>query len=253
MLIMQGVAASVAFLLIPWIMLRHMTRYDWSSLVQKVASPRGILIVALITIAFMPINALFIDWNAHVDMPGFMSGFEQWAQAKEQQMAELSEMMTRVDSVWEFLLAIFIVALLPAIGEEFLFRGIIQRQLRYYTSNPHVAIWLSAIFFSAFHLQFYGFVPRMLLGALFGYLFYWSGNLQLAMLAHFVNNGFTLTLVYIYQLQETNYDPNEVTSVPWPLVVLSTLVCLLLGRLFYTHYQKQPLRYGAPVDNSLSD
>lgn len=253
MLIFQGVAATVAFILIPWLMLQHFARFDWRSLRERKATVIGIALAVILTIAFMPLNAFFIEWNAHVDMPGFMSGFEQWAQAKEAQMGELSQMMTKVDSFWEYLLAIFVVALLPAIGEEFLFRGIIQRQLGYYLRNPHVAIWLSAIFFSAFHLQFYGFVPRMLLGVLFGYLFYWSGNLRLAMLAHFINNGFTLTLVYIYQLQETDYDPNEVTGVPWPLAVIATLVCLLLGRQFYLHYKKQPLLYGSEMDHGISD
>ena len=189
----------------------------------------------------MPANAIIIEWNANVDFPAFLAGFEQWAQAKEAQLAEASKMMTQVGNPGEYLLGLLVVALIPAIGEELLFRGVIQRQLEQYGINIHVAIWFSAIFFSLFHLQFYGFVPRMLLGALFGYLFYWSGNLRIAMLAHFVNNGFTLTLLYLYQLQSIEFNVEEPQSPSWPVALGAASVCVFLLFVFYRHYQQQRL------------
>jgi membrane protease YdiL (CAAX protease family) len=111
-------------------------------------------------------------------------------------MQELTTYLTNFENIVEFLAAIVILAVVPAIGEELLFRGILQNKITLLTKNYHVAIWVSAIIFSAIHFQFYGFVPRVLLGALFGYLYVWSGNLGVAILAHFINNGFTLFLIY---------------------------------------------------------
>src|SRR5690554_5832087 len=108
-------------------------------------------------------------------------------------------MMTRFDNAGDFILALIVIGLIPAVGEELLFRGLVQNQIGAITKNIHVAIWLAAFLFSTFHFQFYGFVPRMFLGVLFGYLYYWSGNLFIAMLAHFINNGLTLILLYMYQ------------------------------------------------------
>src|SRR5690606_9164914 len=98
----------------------------------------------------------------------------------------------------QMVLAFVVVVVLPAIGEEIVFRGMIQNDFYRATRNAHLSIWITAILFSAIHLQFYGFFPRMFLGALFGYLYFWSGNLWMPVLAHFVNNGFTLISLYLY-------------------------------------------------------
>ena len=89
------------------------------------------------------------------------------------------------------------VAVLPAIGEELLFRGVIQKIFINWTKNAHWGIWISAILFSAMHLQFYGFVPRMLLGVAFGYLLVWSGSMWLPIAAHFFNNGIAVIAMYL--------------------------------------------------------
>jgi membrane protease YdiL (CAAX protease family) len=89
------------------------------------------------------------------------------------------------------------VALLPAVGEEFLFRGVIQRSFTRMTKNHHHGIWISAFFFSALHMQFYGFLPRLLLGGLFGYLLVWSGSMWIPILAHFFNNAFAVISLYL--------------------------------------------------------
>ena len=89
------------------------------------------------------------------------------------------------------------VAVLPAIGEELLFRGIVQRMFVRITKNIHWGIWISAILFSAMHMQFYGFIPRMLLGALFGYLLVWSGSMWLPILGHFLNNGIAVVATFL--------------------------------------------------------
>jgi hypothetical protein len=140
--------------------------------------------------------------------------------------------MTQFSSIGEFVLAFVVIAILPAIGEEFVFRGMVQPQLFKATRNIHIAIWTSAILFSAFHLQFFGFVPRMLLGALFGYLYYWSENLWMPMFAHFVNNGFSVIMLYLNQKGVVDVDVESTDVVaPWPAILVFALISG--GLLFY--------------------
>ena len=87
--------------------------------------------------------------------------------------------------------------------------------------NIHFAIWLSAIIFSAIHFQFYGFIPRLLLGALFGYLYYWSGNLLIPMFAHFVNNAFGVIMIYLHRHEITDLNVEDNTAAPLQYVILN--------------------------------
>ena len=123
-----------------------------------------------------------------------------------------------------------VIAFIPAIGEEIVFRGLIQNEMYRATRNPHTAIWLTAIIFSAIHLQFLGFVPRVLIGAFLGYIYYWSGNLLIPIMAHFLNNGLQLLGIYLYQNGVLQYNVDETTSAPWPWVVFSLLA---LGSVLY--------------------
>ena len=90
------------------------------------------------------------------------------------------------------------MAILPAIGEELLFRGVFQRLLTEWTRNIHWGIILAALLFSFFHFEFYGFLPRFLLGVFFGYLFVWTSSIWVPILAHFTNN-FIIVVYSFYQ------------------------------------------------------
>ncbi|MEO0332938.1 MAG: CPBP family intramembrane glutamic endopeptidase, partial [Bacteroidota bacterium] len=131
-------------------------------------------LVFLLMVAFMFANSVVIEWNMSLDFSQLSPAFENWARGKEEELKELTEYLTRFDSIAGLLIGLVVIAVLPAVGEELLFRGLVQPKMQQLFENAHVAIWLSAICFSAIHLQFYGFFPRLLLGALFGYLFYWS-------------------------------------------------------------------------------
>lgn len=109
-------------------------------------------------------------------------------QAAEQSSQQLLTMLMKPDGVLYGLLGVVVLALLPAFGEELVFRGSLQPILQHQLRNPHAGVWVSALLFSAIHGQWLGFVPRCLLGALFGYLVLWSGSVWPAMMAHFCNN-----------------------------------------------------------------
>ncbi|QJW92267.1 CPBP family intramembrane metalloprotease [Spirosoma taeanense] len=181
----------------------------------------GLSTVALIVVAFMPFDGLIIEWNQNIRLPETLAPLEQWMRDQEDKLNGLTKYLTTFKTVGQLLMAILVIAVIPAIGEEVLFRGILQRNLSYWTRNQHVGIWLAAALFSAIHLQFLGFFPRMLLGALFGYLYVWSGNLWVPILAHFVNNGFTVLMVYLYQRRVVPVDIESTESVPLTIALVS--------------------------------
>ncbi len=117
------------------------------------------LLSALLAIIIMPANSWLIDWNAKMQLPEVLKGFEVWAKQKEDLLAELTKYLTQFDSVGQMLMGLVAFALIPAIGEELVFRGILQRNLASWFKNHHAAIWVTAIIFGAIHVQFFGFFP----------------------------------------------------------------------------------------------
>ncbi|MCF8365902.1 MAG: CPBP family intramembrane metalloprotease [Bacteroidales bacterium] len=146
-----------------------------------------------------------INWLAEINqaltLPEWMSAIEGWMRESEDSAARLTEMFLKTETFSGLLLNLLMVAVFAAVGEELLFRGIILRILRNWIQNYHVAIWISAFLFSMMHLQFFGFLPRLLLGALFGYLMVWSGSLWLPVFAHFLNNAGAVLVFYFYNME----------------------------------------------------
>ncbi len=182
----------------------------------------------LVVLAFMPLNGLIIEWNQGMVFPDFLRGLEAWMRDKEDQLAGMTEFLTEFDTPVQFVVAMVVIGIIPAIGEEVLFRGVLQRKLMEQWASPHLAIWVAAALFSAIHVQFYGFVPRMLLGALFGYLYYWSGNLWVAIFAHFVNNGFMVLMLYLHHQKMIDYNIEDNESVPWSAALISLIATAAL-------------------------
>jgi uncharacterized protein len=131
-----------------------------------------------------------------------------------------------------FLMGILVIGVLAGIGEEFLFRGVLQPKLHLFTGNAHVAIWLSAFIFSAIHFQFYGFFPRMMLGAVFGYLYLYSGSLVYPIIGHILNNTFTVVLVYLNKLGKIEFNIDETDQVSIPLALIGLLILVVGFRVF---------------------
>lgn len=237
LLIMQGCATLFGMIIIPAFLLRKQDR-RLNSFFNGPVYTQPAFIVPVLVIVFMGFNSLIIQWNQGLTLP---FGMDEWARNLEERLGEATEYITKFDSFGQFFLAFVVVAILPAFGEEIVFRGMIQNDLNRAFNNQHLAIWVSAILFSAIHLQFFGFFPRLLLGALFGYLYFWSGSLWLAILAHFVNNGFTIIALYLYQKGSfpVNIEDPEAT-VPWQAVIFSAVFCTLLLYAFKNFYNQHP-------------
>lgn len=148
-----------------------------------------ILVVAILFTA-VPAMELVIRWNADIHFPEVLAGFEQTARNLEDKASALVTMMLSSNtSVMGLILNILIIGVLAGFSEELLFRGCFQRLLTTGGVNPHTAIWIVAIIFSLFHFQIFGFVPRLLLGAYFGYLLLWTRSVWTPILAHVLNNS----------------------------------------------------------------
>jgi membrane protease YdiL (CAAX protease family) len=230
--IVQGCATFFGLVVTPALYLFSIERKNPFQLVsQRPMYGLMMLITAGITIFFIATNSIFIEWNANITLPESLKEFENWAREKEDLAMQLTNFLTQFDSVGEFILAFVVIAILPGIGEELVFRGLLQPELQRATKNIHAAIWISAILFSAIHMQFFGFVPRVLLGALFGYLYYWSGDLRISMFAHFVNNGFSVLIMYLNQLGVVDIDLETPEAAPWTVVAAFTIITF--GLLMY--------------------
>ena len=203
-----------------------------------------IITILLMMVAFMVTDSFFIEWNAHLHLPGFLKDFELMARDYEDRAEVLTKYLLQLSSVGELVSALVVVAILPAFAEELLFRGMLQTQLARAVKNSHVSIWLTAILFSAFHLQFFGFVPRMLLGALFGYLYYWSGNLLMPMFAHFINNGLSVLGLYLNQKGILEMDVESTEAAPWPTLVSFALIAVVLLYFYKNFFDKKNLPDG---------
>ena len=155
-----------------------------------------VLLVVFLMMAAIPFINLITMLNQQLVLPEFLAPVEAWMKASELQIAEITEKMLNVHTPIELLFNILLIAVVPALGEELFFRGTIQK---IFTERRSAVwgIWIAAFVFSAIHLQFYGFIPRMLLGAFFGYLLFWSESLWLPIIAHFVNNAVAVIFYYL--------------------------------------------------------
>ncbi len=232
----QVILASTVFIGVPLVYWRFVEKRSIRDFFSgKTTYFYPTLLTIGLVVSFMIVNTVFIQWNLNLKLPAFLAGFEQWALAKEAELKRLTTLLTTFHSNKALLISLLTMAIIPAIGEELLFRGILQNLFHTITQNIHLAIGITAFIFSAIHLQFYGFLPRFLLGALFGYIYWWTKDLSFSMIAHFFNNAFTLLLLFFQQKAWIQFD---VENTPPPAVgiilffsVLTVIFATTLRRL----------------------
>ena len=197
-------------------------------LLNKGLSVQQSLIAFLFAVTALPIISMLADWNNGIELPSFLASVEEMMRQMEEQAKVLTERFLQTSSVGMMVANLFVMALLPAVCEEMMFRGWLQRVLGK-SVNYHAAIWVSAFVFSAIHFQFYGFIPRMLIGAALGYLYHYTGSLWASILAHFVNNAAAVVFAFLSYNGYTTIDFDLIgTGGTWYLSVASLAVCLAL-------------------------
>lgn len=224
---------SIGFYLIPSLLIAFLIsgRINEYLKLNKKGSTAAVLLTALIMFSSVPLMNFLIELNQKIHFPEFLKGLENIMKRAEENAAELTKLFLRTNSFQEFLLNFFMIALLPALGEELLFRGVLQKMFTQWTKSLHWGIWISAILFSTIHFQFYGFLPRMLMGVLFGYLFVWSGSLWVPIFAHFLNNASAFIFYYLKQEKHIDFDPDRI-GVEGDGILMSIFISIVFTALF---------------------
>ena len=161
-----------------------------------------------------------------------MAALEQTLRDSEDAMEQITNQLLTLNSVGDLVAGILVVGVMAGVSEEFFFRGALFGIMRRGRANIHIVIWTVAIVFSAIHFQFFGFVPRMLLGAWFGYLLVWTRSLWVPVIAHALNNG----IVVVFQWLDSNHyiDGNALDQlgVPaegqFPVLALASAIATIL-------------------------
>lgn len=174
----------------------------------------------------------FLHWlagiNEMMDFPAWFSGIEEWMKQSEEQARQITELFLNTKSYSGLAVNLFMIAVLPAIGEEFLFRGILQRLFQEWWKNTHLAVFIAALLFSALHLQFYGFLPRLVLGLFLGYLFVWTRSIWVPVIVHFFNNGIAIVAAWLYARGSIQTSADSLGDMPEPWIIILSFVITVM-------------------------
>lgn len=246
LLIAQMLTALTSFIFLPFLYAKYFLKELLESIKFSIAATPvlSLLAIGISLMSFPLIGYLALINKEIISMLPAMDQLLPWMEKSEADAKQLTELMVYFHTPLQSLLALLVIAILPAVGEEFLFRGIIQNRLKTIFGNPHAAIWLTGFLFSFIHFQFFGFIPRMFLGVLFGYIYYWSGNLWLPILMHFTNNSFTL-LVVNWQKNRGVADALD-TEQQAPISVIIICSAILIW-LIWNFVNKCKTNYGSSI------
>lgn len=233
--VMQSVSAVFMFLLPAWLTARIVTSKTGKHLGISVRiSPRKIMLVVLIMFFAYMAAGLLADLNKAIPVS---KSLKAYFDSIEKKYADSVSTMIKLSSFSDYLISLFVIALIPAVVEEFFFRGAMQQILLRWFQIPFIAILITSFIFSCIHFSWYLFLARLGLGLALGYIFYYTGNLLYSIAAHFFNNGFIVTLLYIQHLNGQKIDLNTEESIPiWisgfalPVTIFLIIILKRLGK-----------------------
>lgn len=241
---LQVFSALLTFLLPAFLF----SKYKTGSFTGYFRSENGINLIPVVLAGLAmalsyPLLLVSMKVNSFLTLPESLRFIEELMRNMEDSAADMTVKFLTMDSIGSFALNMLMIGVVPAVGEELLFRGCLQKWLQKVLNNPHVAIFIAGFIFSFFHFQFYGFLPRWIMGIILGYLFYYSGNIWYPIIAHFLNNGLQVLLVYLGQMPLEEINTPELPALD--LVVLSgaALSVLLIGAVLI-FYRNHFLKHG---------
>lgn len=197
---------------------------------QKLPKPSLIGLGFLMLMFSIPLVQYAYQVNKMIPLP-------QWMIDMENSTGNILEAIIAKENFYEIIVNVLLIAVIPAIGEEMMFRGIIQQQFGRLLKNEHITVWLSAAFFSAIHMQFEGFLARMILGALLGYLLIWTRSLWVPMIVHFLNNGLQVVAIYALNIKPSDMQKiEEGDKMHWTLGLASLMLVIMVGKYIRDHY-----------------
>ena len=179
--------SAIGLFIVPVILYSHLCDFDLK--LNFNFNRQTLLLAIAIMLLINPFIAFIYELNMNFNFPEWMMFYDKKAE-------NITKYFLRMDTVGDLAFNLLVLAIVPAIGEELLFRGYLQQTFTKWLGKPHVAIIITAFLFSAIHMQFQGFLPRFVLGLVLGYFFYWSSSLWLPIVAHFINNAMAVTFTY---------------------------------------------------------
>ena len=196
---------DITLFIIPSVIILNLLKPETTDRISELKLPhlKEAGLVIILAFCLFPITSFTGQINSAMHFPSSFSGVEQWMIRQEEKADDLLDVLIEADTLPGMLMNLFMIALLPAVAEELIFRGVFQKIFYRLLRSGHLAIWFTALIFSTIHFQFFGFVPRFILGLVFGYLFYWSGTLWLPVISHFVNNAFPVIMIIYQERGET--------------------------------------------------
>lgn len=194
----------------------------------------SVLLSGILIVFAQPLIGWANEINSYLILPEGLSAIENWMKNAETQGEMITEAFLSTTSTGGLMVNIFMIAILPAFAEEVLFRGALATLFKDWTKNVHLAIFLSSFIFAAIHMQFYGFLPRFLLGIALGYLYFWSGSLWLPIAAHFANNFLSVIVEFLFRkgIIHTNAENFGMDNVAW---VTAISIVGVTGILYYIY------------------
>ena len=218
----QGISSALIFIAPPLILYAITREQPLSQLgFRKPAKGWMLLVGIALMFVSLPLTNLLGAWN---EKANFGETLETLLKMLEDMAADLTQRMLEVDTIWGLLGNLLVIALIPAIGEELTFRSVLQQALTRRIKNVHLAVFISAFIFSFIHFQFYGFLPRLFLGLILGYLFYYSGSVWTTILMHFINNGTAVVVGYLEYKGLTNVDWEHFGSTSNIVLLVTSLI-----------------------------
>jgi len=227
--ILQIVTTTIPIFLAPVIFGYWVAKAPAEYIKPTIRIPWMLFIVAFfVMLVSSPLIEFLSNINQQMVLPRWLHGLEQWMKDSEERARRITAVILNMQTLWDCIKNVILIGLLTAIAEEFMFRGGIQTIMQKWTKNTHVAIWVTAAIFSAFHMEFYGFLPRLLLGALFGYFVAWSGSIWPAVWGHFLNNGSAVLVTYLYQKKHIKLNPDDTNVFSWWQYIFSLIIIIIL-------------------------
>jgi membrane protease YdiL (CAAX protease family) len=232
---LQFISVTMPLLISPIIFSKWIVKEPDHYLKTNFNFPWLLIIIAFVTMMLSnPVTEFLGNLNEKMVLPKFLSGLEKWMRDSEDSAKKISDSMMQMKSIWNMVFDLIFIGLLTALVEEIMFRGCLQTILVQWTKNNHAAVWITAILFSTFHLEFFGFLPRMFLGVLFGYFTAWSGSVWPAIWAHFVNNGTIVVIMYLVQQKQVDINVDDQHMFSNVIYAVSLIITVAL--LYFYHY-----------------
>ena len=198
---------------------------------DRAPSWKALLVVLAFYILSIPAMNWLVTANEAMSLPASLSSLEHWMRTMEDSAAETTKQILDIHTVGELIACVLVVGVMAGLSEEMLFRGAMLRMMQDSRLGKHVVVWIVAIIFSAFHMQFYGFFPRLVLGLWLGYLLVWTGSLWVPIIAHTLNNSTVVIFSYLSNKGIVPADYGDTIGIPadgsFPWLALASFIASL--------------------------